>query len=57
MSIEVRNISKSFGSFQALKGVSLNKVKRLYIGVGNKTNPVPDGTGRIYIDDIRVTRP
>jgi hypothetical protein len=40
-----------------LKGVSLNKVKRLYIGVGNKTNPAPDGIGRIYIDDIRVIKP
>ncbi len=40
-----------------LSGVSLNKVKRLYIGVGDKANPVQDGTGRIYLDDIRVTRP
>jgi hypothetical protein len=40
-----------------LAGVSLNKVKRLYFGVGDKDNPVPDGAGRIYIDDIRVTKP
>jgi hypothetical protein len=38
-------------------GVSLTKVKRLYIGVGDKSNPQPDGTGRIYIDDIRVVKP
>ncbi len=35
-------------------GVSMTKVKRLYIGIGDKN---PDGTGRIYIDDIRVTKP
>jgi hypothetical protein len=40
-----------------LAPVNLAKVKRLYVGVGDKDNPVPDGTGRIYIDDIRVTRP
>ncbi len=37
-----------------LAGVNLARVKRLYIGVGDKS---PDGTGRIYIDDIRVTTP
>ena len=37
-------------------GVSLTKVKKLYIGVGDKKNPVPDGSGRIYIDDICVTK-
>jgi hypothetical protein len=40
-----------------LAGVSLNKVKRLYFGVGDKDNPAPDGFGRIYLDDIRVTKP
>jgi hypothetical protein len=40
-----------------LTGVSLTKVKRLYVGVGDKANPTPDGTGRIYIDDIRVVKP
>jgi hypothetical protein len=34
-------------------GVSLTRVERLYIGVGAKN---PDGTGRIYLDDIRVTK-
>ncbi len=37
-----------------LAGVNLARVKRLYLGVGDKS---PDGTGRIYVDDIRVTRP
>jgi hypothetical protein len=40
-----------------LQGVNLGKVKRLYIGVGDTVNPVPDGYGRIYIDDIRVVKP
>jgi len=35
-------------------GVSLTKVKKLYIGVGDKSAP---GSGLIYIDDIRVTKP
>jgi hypothetical protein len=37
-----------------LTGVSLTKVKRLYIGVGDAQNAVADGDGRIYIDDIRL---
>jgi hypothetical protein len=38
-------------------GVSLTKIKRLYIGVGDPDNPVQDGTGLLYFDDIRVTKP
>ncbi len=38
-------------------GVDLTSVKRLYIGVGDKADPQPDGTGRVFIDDIRLTRP
>jgi hypothetical protein len=41
----------------SLTGVNLGKVKKLTIGVGDKKNPVADGAGRIYIDDIRVTKP
>jgi hypothetical protein len=40
-----------------LAGVNLAKVKKLYIGVGDRANPAADGSGRIYIDDIRVTKP
>jgi hypothetical protein len=40
-----------------LAGVNLAKIKKLYIGVGDKANPTPDGYGRIYLDDIRVTKP
>ncbi len=38
-------------------GVNLARVERLYLGVGDKNAPQPDGTGRIYIDDIRVAKP
>jgi hypothetical protein len=40
-----------------LTGVNLAKVKRLYVGAGDPANPAADGYGRIYIDDIRVTKP
>ena len=40
-----------------LAGVNLSKVKKLYVGVGDRENPVVDGSGRIYIDDIRMTKP
>jgi len=39
-----------------LTGVNLAKVKKLYIGVGDRKNPVAGGTGRIYIDDIQVIK-
>jgi hypothetical protein len=38
-------------------GVNMAKVKKMYIDVGDRDTPVPGGAGRIYIDDIRVTRP
>jgi hypothetical protein len=38
-------------------GVNLAKVKKIYIGVGDRNAPAAGGSGRIYIDDIRVTRP
>jgi len=41
----------------SLTGVNLAKVKRLYIGLGDSENPVAGGAGRIYLDDIRVTKP
>ncbi|MCL5279010.1 MAG: hypothetical protein M1376_03785 [Planctomycetes bacterium] len=40
----------------SLTGVNLAKVKRLYIGVGDRANPAAGGAGRLYIDDIRVTK-
>ncbi len=38
-------------------GVSMSKVKKVTIGVGDRANPVADGTGLIFVDDIRVTKP
>ena len=35
-------------------GVNLAAIKKMYIGLGNRTNPTAGGTGKIYIDDIRV---
>jgi len=37
-------------------GVSLSKVKKMTIGVGNRNSPAQDGAGLIYIDDIRVIK-
>jgi len=37
-------------------GVNMARVKKLYIGIGDKTNPQKGGTGRIFIDDISVAR-
>ncbi len=37
-------------------GVNLAKVKKLYIGLGDRTTPAAGGSGRIFIDDIQVTR-
>ena len=36
-------------------GVDLTSVLKIYIGVGDRDNPKPDGVGKIYIDDIWVT--
>ena len=33
-------------------GVSMSKVKKLTIGVGDRTSPKAGGAGRLYIDDI-----
>jgi hypothetical protein len=37
-------------------GVNAASVKKLYIGVGDRKNPVAGGTGRIYIDDVSVIK-
>jgi len=38
-------------------GVSMTKVKKMFIGVGDRTNPVADGIGMLYVDDIRIIKP
>ncbi len=35
-------------------GVNMARVKKMYIGVGDKANPQKGGSGRIYVDDICV---
>ena len=39
-----------------LPGVDLGRVKKMYIGIGDRNAPAPGGAGLLYIDDIRVTR-
>jgi hypothetical protein len=41
-------------SLSDFTGVKLDKIKKMTIGMGNKT---PGGTGSLYIDDIRLYRP
>jgi hypothetical protein len=38
-------------------GVNLARVKTIYLGLGDKANPAAGGTGRLYIDDIGLTKP
>ncbi len=38
-------------------GANLTAVKKLYIGLGNRVSPAAGGSGKIYIDDIRLYRP
>jgi len=45
----------ALGEAQAA-GVDVAAVKKMVIGVGDRQNPKPGGTGRIYIDDIRLTK-
>ena len=37
-------------------GVNVNSVRKVTIGVGDKVSPKAGGTGKLYIDDIRLTR-
>jgi len=38
-------------------GVNLAAVKKLYIGVGDRNAPKAAGAGKLFIDDIAVTKP
>jgi len=38
-------------------GINLSRIKVMYLGVGDRKTPVAGGAGRLYIDDIRVTKP
>ncbi len=37
-------------------GVNLGSVKKMMVGVGDPSSPKAGGTGKLYIDDIRLTR-
>jgi hypothetical protein len=39
------------------QGVNLSGVKKVILGVGNRTNPVAGGSGKMYFDDIAVGNP
>ena len=42
---------------QQFSGVNLASIKKVYLGVGNRTSPQMGGSGKLYIDDIRVCPP
>jgi hypothetical protein len=42
---------------QAFQGVALTNVNTITIGLGTKGSPAAGGTGKMYIDDIRLYRP
>ncbi len=37
-------------------GVNLGSIKKVTIGVGDRVSPKAGGTGKLYIDDLRLTR-
>jgi hypothetical protein len=45
----------SFRTFTAA-GVNMTRVQKMYLGIGDKANPQPGGTGRFFIDDICVAQ-
>ncbi len=44
-----------FSEFTAA-GVNLARVKKMYIGLGDRKNPKAGGKGLIYLDDIRAIK-
>ncbi len=38
-------------------GVNVTRIKKMYLGVGDRTNPTAGAYGQIFIDDIRVVKP
>jgi hypothetical protein len=37
------------------EGVNLSQIERMSLGIGSCTTPTPDGSGRLYIDDIMLS--
>ncbi|TKJ36356.1 MAG: hypothetical protein CEE38_11085 [Planctomycetes bacterium B3_Pla] len=40
----------------SIEGVDVTTVRKMSIGIGDPANPQPDGSGRIFIDDIRAIK-
>jgi len=40
-----------------LAGANLSNVRTLYVGVGDRDNPVAGGTGTVFIDDVGYGHP
>ncbi len=38
------------------QGINLSSVSSISIGFGDRNNPAPGGSGRVFIDDIRLSR-
>jgi len=38
-------------------GVNAARIKKIYLGLGDRSKPVKGGAGRIYLDEIRVVKP
>ncbi len=47
-------VQMPLGSFT---GVDMTRVKKMFIGVGDRDNPAADSAGILFIDDIRVIKP
>jgi hypothetical protein len=45
-----------FSTLNTPRDVNLAKVRKMRIGLGDPQNATPGGTGRLYIDDIRVIK-
>ena len=39
------------------KGIDLTDVDKISLGFGDRDNPQPGGSGKMYFDDIRLYRP
>ena len=53
LTTEWQNWHISLANMQAA-GVDLTSVLKIYIGVGDRDNPQPGGSGKVYIDDIWI---
>jgi regulation of enolase protein 1 (concanavalin A-like superfamily) len=42
--------------FSQFSGINMGSIKKMAVGVGNPASPKAGGSGKLYIDDIRLTR-